>query len=174
MKEITLAIQYMPYPHIGDAIQKMLEKIIIKWKLQDKPYINIVISSLNVSKNHNAKEDAKRLQKINLTNDKWDVIRDLLKILGPFAELTEKLEGTKYAIMSYIYPGISRLKKLFRLAREYSNNNLDLETNDNAFEEYQFEEIDEDYEPEVRRKIQINTPVNTSGLIDKQDQEKSL
>src|SRR5581483_3522248 len=225
MKEITLAIQYMPYPHTGDAIQKVLEKVIFEWNLQDKvffcttdnasnmkkclnqipwlqrlsctahtiqlvvgkgllnteiliarakrlinfftspkqnerllnaqkknsedveeegdlntifyravtdvetrwsstyiawerliilkPFIDIVISSLNTSKDQNSKEDAKRLTKINLTNDEWEVIRDLLEILGPLAELTETLEGTKYATMSYIYPGIATLKKCF-------------------------------------------------------------
>ncbi|GES83504.1 zinc finger BED domain-containing protein 4-like [Rhizophagus clarus] len=277
MKEITLAIRYMPYPHTGDAIQKELEKIISEWELQDKvffcttdnaasmkkclnqiswlqrlsctahtiqlvvgkgllaaevliarakrlinfftspkqnerlldaqkknsedpeeegdlhtifyraitdvetrwsstfiawerliilkPYIDIVISSLNVSKDRNAKDDAKRLMKINLTDDEWNTIRDLLEILGPFAELTEKLEGTKYATMSYIYPGIARLKKRFRPTIEFNNNNLDLETNDDAFEDHQFEEVDEDDEPEARRKIKINTPVNTSDLL---------
>ncbi|GET66086.1 hypothetical protein GLOIN_2v1777143 [Rhizophagus irregularis DAOM 181602=DAOM 197198] len=43
--------------------------------------------------------------------------------------------------------------------------NLDLDTNDNAFEEHQFEEDDEDDEPGARRKIKINTLVNTSGLV---------
>ncbi|CAB5197670.1 unnamed protein product [Rhizophagus irregularis] len=71
-----------------------------------KPYIDIVISSLNASKDPNSKGDAKRLMKINLTNDKWEIMRDLLEVLGPFAELTEKLEGTKYATMSYMYPGL--------------------------------------------------------------------
>ena len=33
-----------------------------------KPFIEIVISSLNASKDQNSKEDAKRLTKINLTN----------------------------------------------------------------------------------------------------------
>ncbi|PKY46940.1 hypothetical protein RhiirA4_521324 [Rhizophagus irregularis] len=130
-----------------------------------KPYIDIVISSLNASKNPNSKEDAKRLMKINLTNDEWEIIRDLLKVLGPFAELTEKLEGTKYATMSYMYPGIAKLKKHFRPTTEF-NNNLDLETNNHAFEEHQFEEADEDDEPGARRKIKINTPVNTTGLLD--------
>ncbi|CAB5216281.1 unnamed protein product [Rhizophagus irregularis] len=41
----------------------------------------------------------------------------------------------------------------------------DLDTNDNAFEEHQFEEDDEDDEPGARRKIKINTLVNTSGLV---------
>ncbi|GBC12604.1 zinc finger BED domain-containing protein 1-like [Rhizophagus irregularis DAOM 181602=DAOM 197198] len=280
MREITLAIQYMPYPHTGDAIQKTLEKVIYEWELQDKvffcttdnaanmkkcfnqitllrrlsctahtiqlvvgkglliaevliarakrlinfftspkqnerlldaqiknseenpeeendlhavfyraitdvetrwsstfiawerliilkPYIDIVITSLDASKDRNAKDDAKRLKKINLTNNEWDAIRDLLEILGPFAELTERLEGTKYATMSYIYPGITKLKKLFHPAREFCNSDMNLETNDDAFEEHQFEEVDEDDEPGARRKIQINTPVNTSNLLDK-------
>ncbi|PKC02735.1 hypothetical protein RhiirA5_380742 [Rhizophagus irregularis] len=108
-----------------------------------KPYIDIVISSLNASKDPNSKGDAKRLMKINLTNDKWEIMRDLLEVLGPFAELTEKLEGTKYATMSYMYPGIAKLKKRFCQTTEF-NNNLDLETNNHAFEENQFEEADED------------------------------
>ncbi|PKK60645.1 hypothetical protein RhiirC2_793030 [Rhizophagus irregularis] len=128
-----------------------------------KPYIDIVISSLNVNKDNNAKEDAKRLNKINLTNNEWDIIRDLLEILGPFAELTEILEGTKYATMSYIYPGIIKLKSMFSPT---INSNLDLETNDDAFENHQFEEVDEDDEPDARRKIKINTPINTFGLLD--------
>uniref|UniRef100_U9UTK3 Uncharacterized protein n=1 Tax=Rhizophagus irregularis (strain DAOM 181602 / DAOM 197198 / MUCL 43194) TaxID=747089 RepID=U9UTK3_RHIID len=83
---------------------------------------------------NNAKEDAKRLNKINLTNNEWDIIRDLLEILGPFAELTEILE--------------------------------DLETNDDAFENHQFEEVDENDEPDARRKIKINTLINTFRLLD--------
>jgi hypothetical protein len=132
-----------------------------------KPYIDIVITSLDASKDRNAKDDAKRLKKINLTSNEWDAIRDLIEILGPFAELTEKLEGTKYTTMSYIYPGITKLKKLFHPVREFYNSDMNLETNDDAFEEHQFEEVDEDDEPGARRKIQINIPVNTSGLLDK-------
>ena len=67
--------------------------------------------------------------------------------------------------MSYMYPGIARLKKRFHPTTEF-NNNLDLETNDDAFEEHQFEEADEDDEPGARRKIKINTSINTFGLLD--------
>ncbi|CAB4491271.1 unnamed protein product [Rhizophagus irregularis] len=121
----------------------------IAWKrlIALKPYIDIVISSLNVNKDNNAKEDAKRLNKINLTNNEWDIIRDLLEILGPLAQLTEILEGTKYATMSYIYPDIIKLKSMFSPT---INSNLDLETNDDAFENHQFEEVDEDDEPDAR------------------------
>ncbi|GBC39634.2 zinc finger BED domain-containing protein RICESLEEPER 2-like [Rhizophagus irregularis DAOM 181602=DAOM 197198] len=129
IREITLAIQYLEYPHTGNAIQQAAitdvetwwSSTYIVWErlIALKPYIDIVISFLNVSKDNNAKEDAKRLNKINLTNNEWDIIRDLLEILGPFAELTEILE-----------------------------------------------EVDEDDEPDARRKIKINTPINTFGLLD--------
>ncbi|GBC33907.2 zinc finger BED domain-containing protein 4-like [Rhizophagus irregularis DAOM 181602=DAOM 197198] len=157
MKEITLAIRYIPYPHTGDNIQKLLEEIqrlsctahtiqlvvgkgllaaeiliarakrlinfftspkqnerlinaqkknsddieeesnlhtvfyraitdvetrwsstYIAWERLTilKPYIDIVISSLNASKDPNSKEDAKRLMKINHTNDEWEIIGD--------------------------------------------------------------------------------------------------
>ena len=279
MKEITLAIRYIPYPHTGSNIQQVLEEVIFEWKLQQKaffcntdnasnmkkcfnqiswlqrlsctahtiqlvvgkgllsaeiliarakrlinfftspkqnerlldaqrkhsdnnnseendthkifyraitdvetrwsstyiawerlimlqPYIDIVISSLNASQDHNVKEDLNRLRKINLTSKEWELILDLLVILGPFAELTENLEGTKYTTMSYIHPGIAKIKKILRPARQ-EENNLDLKTNDNAFEEHLFEEDDEEDEPQAKRKIKINTPVVTSGLLDR-------
>jgi hypothetical protein len=74
----------------------------------------------------------------------------------------------KYATMSYIYPGIAKLKKCFCPTTELNNNNLDLKTDDHAFEEHQFEEDEED-EPEARQKIKINIPINTintTGLLD--------
>ena len=63
--------------------------------------------------------------------------------------------------MSYIHPGIAKIKKILRPARQ-EENNLDLKTNDNAFEEHLFEEDDEEDEPQAKRKIKINTPVVTS------------
>src|SRR5439155_741164 len=94
------------------------------------------------------------------------LILDLLVILKPFAELTENLEGTKYTTMSYIHPGIVKIKKLLYFNHSVRQRENDLETNDNAFEEHQFEEDDEEDEPQARRKIKINTPVITSGLLD--------
>ena len=64
--------------------------------------------------------------------------------------------------MSYLYPGITKLKSMFSLT---INSNLDLETNDDAFENYQFEEVNENDELEARQKIKINTPTNTFRLL---------
>jgi len=86
--------------------------------------------------------------------------------LGPFAELTEKLEGNNES-------GIFKLKSMFGPT---INSNLDLETNEDTFKNHQFEEADEDVEPEARRKIKINTPINTFGPLDsiKSDLYKAL
>ncbi|RIA83028.1 hypothetical protein C1645_834452 [Glomus cerebriforme] len=160
--KITLAIQYMQYPHTGDAIQEVLEKVIYEWELQDKrlpctahtiqlvvgkglltaevliarakrlinfftspkqnerlldaqkknseempeeetwerliilkPYIDIVISSLNASKDRNVKEDAKRLQKINLTNDEWDALEKYYEVIETEALIAALLDPRK-------------------------------------------------------------------------------
>ena len=50
MKEITLAIQYMPYPYTGDAIQKALEKVIFEWNLQDKVFFCTTDNASNMKK----------------------------------------------------------------------------------------------------------------------------
>ena len=50
MREITLAIQYMPYPHTGDAIQQALEKIIFEWELQDKVFFCTTDNASNMKK----------------------------------------------------------------------------------------------------------------------------
>ncbi|GES78570.1 hypothetical protein RCL_jg21475.t1 [Rhizophagus clarus] len=125
MKEITLAIQYLKYLHTKEPEEESnLHRIFYK-VITD---VEIWWSSTYIA---------------------WrkDIIKDLLEILGPFAKLTEILEGTKYATMSYIYPGITKLKCMFN---SIINSNLDLETNNNMFENHQFEEADEDDEPEAR------------------------
>ena len=50
MKEITLAIRYMPYPHTGDAIQNVLEKIISEWDLQNKVFFCTTDNASNMKK----------------------------------------------------------------------------------------------------------------------------
>lgn len=48
MKEITLAIRYMPYPYTGEAIQQVLEEIISEWKLQAKVFFCTTDNAANM------------------------------------------------------------------------------------------------------------------------------
>ncbi|GBB92151.1 hypothetical protein RclHR1_19700009 [Rhizophagus clarus] len=54
---------------------------------------------------------------------------------------------------------------MFSFNKEFNNNNLDLKTNDDAFEDHQFKKVNENDKPEAKQKIKINIPVNTSGLL---------
>lgn len=284
MKEITLAICYVPYPHTANAIQQFLENIIYEWKLRDmvffcttdngsnmkkcinqiswlsrlsctahtiqlvvgkgllpaetliarakrvinffstpkqsqrlqkaqqnnsldliqkegtqkenlhevfykaitdcetrwsstfnawhrliilKPFIDICLTSMNASNDRETKQDAKKLEKINLIPEEWRCIEKFLEILSPFAELTEILEGHKYTTMSYIHPGITKLKKLVGSNVDTHDEDINFDNNDNAFEEHLFEEPEEEDESHAKRKIRINTPVDTKELINK-------
>ncbi|CAG8560124.1 1091_t:CDS:2 [Cetraspora pellucida] len=60
-----------------------------------KNVINIVITTLTVSGIPEAQRDAKRLKEIQLTKDEWDLMRDLVDILGLFYETTEELAPTQ-------------------------------------------------------------------------------
>ena len=51
MKEITLAIRYIPYPHTGEVIQQVLEKIIFEWKLQSKVFFCTTADNASNMKN---------------------------------------------------------------------------------------------------------------------------
>ncbi|CAJ0830411.1 10988_t:CDS:2, partial [Entrophospora sp. SA101] len=57
----------------------------------------------------NSKSDYKRLKSVFLTDDEWLLMSDLVQILGPFAEATDLLGGSKYSTFSLIYPTLMAL-----------------------------------------------------------------
>ncbi|CAG8544701.1 11448_t:CDS:2, partial [Scutellospora calospora] len=76
---------------------------------------------------------AKRLKEIQLTNDEWDLIRDLVNILGLFFETTEKLGGSEYITISYILLSIWRLMRSLTISESYTDdelNEVNFETDD--------------------------------------------
>ncbi|CAG8831746.1 6392_t:CDS:2, partial [Gigaspora margarita] len=82
--------------------------------------------------------DAKRLKEIQLTEDEWNLMRDLVNILGPFYETTEELGCSKYITISYIFPSILALMQKLSSSICYSVeelNEVDFKTNDLAFDE---------------------------------------
>ncbi|CAG8851397.1 29247_t:CDS:2, partial [Gigaspora margarita] len=74
-----------------------------------KDAINIVLTTLTVSTASEARKDARRLRQIQLTKDEWDLMKDLVVILGPFYETTEELGGSEYVTISYMFPSILAL-----------------------------------------------------------------
>ncbi|PKY28227.1 hypothetical protein RhiirB3_390894 [Rhizophagus irregularis] len=54
------------------------------------------IAHLNTAHDKQAKKDGKQLKDINLTEDEWNAISELISILEPFANATELLGGSQY------------------------------------------------------------------------------
>jgi hypothetical protein len=59
-----------------------------------------------------AKKDGKHLEQIMLTSDEWELLQQLIIILGPFEEATCYLSGKKYITYSIIAPIIEQIKNL--------------------------------------------------------------
>ncbi|CAG8522756.1 30982_t:CDS:2 [Gigaspora margarita] len=94
--------------------------------LKLKSAIEVMQLTMSHSKDSIVKKDARRLKQIMLTPDEWQLMKDLVKILQSFADVTTMLEGSKYTTMSHMFPAISSLKKLFNITYNAQINiNLD-------------------------------------------------
>ena len=60
----------------------------------------MLINTLSIKTDSDSKKDYKRLKQIILEEDEWDVIKDLISVLNPFAKVTNLLGGSKYCTYS--------------------------------------------------------------------------
>ena len=58
-----------------------------------------------------------------LTSNEWDLLQELISILGPFEEATQYLGGEKYITHSIMHPIIKEIKRLLLLP---SNSHLSI------------------------------------------------
>ncbi|CAI2189552.1 8368_t:CDS:2, partial [Funneliformis geosporum] len=108
------------------------------------------------------------------TDSEWDLLKDLLQILGLFEEATRYLGGSYYSTHSFMYCVVKVLKGFFKLAIISNNGTCDLnfENELDAFNEHKEEQA---VEPQVtketsmnqQRQMKLNTSVNTAGLLNK-------
>ena len=54
--------------------------------IQIKTYIELLITHLTTHENSDERKDGRKLKEINLTESEWDLLKDLLQVLGPFEE----------------------------------------------------------------------------------------
>src|SRR5277367_6300430 len=71
----------------------------------------MLLNILATKNDLDSKKDYSRLSSIMLTSDEWDLIRDLIPILKPFAEATEILGGSTYCTHSIMNPILINIKK---------------------------------------------------------------
>ena len=117
------------------------------------------------------RKDGKRLSKINLSEDEWAAIKQLIEVLEPFASGTELLEGSKYATISFMYDAITEIKKGVYSTQDMEPEDIDLNNFTTAFDDdVGIEDPDDDDEVDdhpKRRRILINTSQNCRDLIKK-------
>ncbi|CAG8745115.1 2540_t:CDS:2, partial [Rhizophagus irregularis] len=94
--------------------------------------------------------DTEEYEKIRLTQDEQNLIRDLKSILCPFLEIAKLLRKGNHYTYSLINPALLEIKNKF-----YLENVNTVEINF------------EDKELNFNTRIQIDEPVNCAGLIDK-------
>jgi hypothetical protein len=99
-----------------------------------------------------------------LTESEWDLIIELLQVLGPIEEVTTCLGGSKYTTHSLLYRLIQSLKKRFKLHRVL-NNELNFDTDDDVFENDDIEYENQEECVEENNQIKINLPVNTNNIL---------
>lgn len=82
------------------------------------------------------RKDGKRLHEINLTEDEQDAIKQLIKILKPFASGTELLEGSNYATISFMYDAITEITNGIVRFNEIDLEAIDLTNHTTIFDYY--------------------------------------
>ncbi|CAG8763100.1 16300_t:CDS:1, partial [Cetraspora pellucida] len=102
------------------------------------------------------RKDRKQLRKINLTEQEWTLLKDLLQVLGPFAETTQYLGGSYYSTHSLMHRVIEKLKEIFKPT--ITNTNIfNIKDEEDAFD-YNEEQTNQD-------ETKLNNPINTIGLL---------
>jgi hypothetical protein len=131
--------------------------------VQIKPYINLMINHLHIHNDSNIRKDGKKLRDIMLTEPEWNLIIELLQVLGPIEEATTCLGGSKYVTHSLLYRLIENLKKRFKPNKnDRISNELDFNTEDDIFDEFEYQE---EFNNDQNDQDNINIPVNTYNLL---------
>jgi hAT family C-terminal dimerisation region len=107
-----------------------------------------------------------------LREQEWEVIKDLIPILKPFAEATNYLGGNKYCTYTIMVPTllkiINRLKPSTVDDERYVSE-INFGNHENIFDDQISIEDDEEERPNptAAKKLRINNPANTEDLVKK-------
>jgi len=142
----------------------------LAWKrlIKIKDLIDILASTMLIDPDPSTRRDGKRLKSINLTEDEWQEISKLVKVLKDFADATEYLGGSKYTTISLMYSVLAIISKNLLPNDDSDVKIVDLTNPNTAFDDdVGYEDAPEDEpitERPKRRKININTPQDCTNL----------
>ncbi|CAG8721191.1 3233_t:CDS:1, partial [Dentiscutata erythropus] len=125
--------------------------------IQIKAYIELLIIHLTTYKNYNECKDRKYLHEINLAEQEWDLLKNFIQVLGPFAEATQYLGDLYYLTHSLMHHVIEKLKEMF----EPTIIEMDELNDENEEDAFDYEEE----EQTVQGQIKLKNPINTMDLL---------
>ena len=67
-----------------------------------------------------ARKDGRQLEQLMLTSNEWNLLQELILVLGPFEEATRYLGGEKYITHSIMHPILEEIKRLLLLPSKNS------------------------------------------------------
>lgn len=124
------------------------------------------------------------MEQIILTSDEWDLLQQLIIILGPFEEATRYLGGEKYITYSIMAPIIEQIKTLLLSSNSPPSSSTstpifntpeifqEIENADDVFviiEEVEIQEnenIVNKNNNQIQNKIDLNKPFETKDILD--------
>ena len=114
------------------------------------------------------RNDGKRLSEINLIEDEWVAIKQLIKILEPFAAGTELLEGSSYATISFMYDAITEITNSIIRPDEIDPEEIDLTNHTTIFDrDIGIEDPNDDDETDNHLRQRKISPQDCNNLIKK-------
>ena len=119
------------------------------------------------------KKAGKLLNKILLSDEEWDLIPHIIKLLEPFEILTNKFGGKSYVTISLIYPHIYKLIESLKrpnsseisadfLNEDLDDNEINPEANDNEVSVEVFDS--NEHNNKKKTKLNISYPSDTTEL----------
>ncbi|CAG8709350.1 22109_t:CDS:2 [Rhizophagus irregularis] len=184
LKETQTSLNYQRVLGVIGDVSTRWNSLFLAW--ERLIYLNNAIDQLatDLSRNrdNNVKKDGRRLKSINLTEEEWTFMEELVDLLGLFEEATTFLSGSTYATLSLMHPTISTIKSIFEddlitnaegdETDDFSNTITILDNDDDEEDEQEFleqPEDDDDYvlDPTTRTRVRINQAVNMEDIIEK-------
>ncbi|CAG8472962.1 1743_t:CDS:2 [Racocetra fulgida] len=127
---------------------------------QLEKYIRVL--EVELAKDANLDKDSKYLTKIMLTKDEWDLLRNLIPVLGLFEEATRYLGGSKYVTYSTMNPIMIHIIDMLKLV-SISPEEINVENIKDIFAELEICVDNND----THKKINLDKPMQTSGVLEK-------
>ena len=156
LKETQTSLNYQRVLGVIGDVSTRWNSLFLAWErlIYLKDAIDQLATDLSRNRDNNVKKDGRRLKSINLTEEEWTFMEELVDLLGLFEEATTFLSGSIYATLSLMHPTISTIKSIFEddlitnaegdETDDFSNTITILDNDDDEEDEQEFLEQPED------------------------------